>query len=165
MSQTQITVVGNVVDSPVRRRAGTGEVTKFRMAATDRYFDSAAGQWVDGDTFYVDVDAWSALGASVSSSVFKGDPVVVTGKIATSEYEVDGAKRSRPVVRAFAVGHDLGRGSAVFKRTPKAAEQPASGPEGGDTGEVDPTAYTTTEDGESVDTRTGELADSGAAPF
>jgi len=119
VSSNQITVVGNVVDSPVRRRAGSGEVTKFRLAATDRYYDSAAGQWVDGDTFYVDVDAWNALGASVSASVFKGDPVLVVGKIATSEYEVDGAKRSRPVIKAAAVGHDLSRGSAVFKRTPR----------------------------------------------
>ena len=157
MSQSQITVVGNVVDSPIRRRAGSGEVTKFRMAATDRYFDAAAGQWVDGDTFYVDVDAWNALGASISSCVVKGDPVVVTGKIATSEYEVDGAKRSRPVIKAAAVGHDLSRGSAVFKRTPRAVADTAQA--GDDPG------YTLTEDGRSVDTRTGELADAGAAPF
>lgn len=157
MSQSQITVVGNVVDSPVRRRAGSGEVTKFRMAATDRYFDSAAGQWVDGDTFYVDVDAWNALGASISSCVVKGDPVVVTGKIATSEYEVDGAKRSRPVIKAAAVGHDLSRGSAVFKRTPRTVVDTAPA--------VEDPGYVHTEDGETVDTRTGELADAAAAPF
>ena len=148
----QITVVGNVVDSPVRRRAGSGEVTKFRMAATDRYFDSAAGQWVDGDTFYVDIDAWNALGASVSTSVFKGDPVVVVGKIATSEYEVDGAKRSRPVIKAAVVGHDLSRGSAVFKRTPRTAvvEAPPA--------EVDaPLEDVTAED--------RDLATAGSAPF
>ncbi|SDO55619.1 single-strand DNA-binding protein [Klenkia soli] len=153
----QITVVGNVVDSPIRRRAGSGEVTKFRMAATDRYFDSAAGQWVDGDTFYVDVDAWNALGASVSASVFKGDPVVVVGKIATSEYEVDGAKRSRPVIKAAAVGHDLSRGSAVFKRTPRATADPVPA--------ADEPSHVVTEDGEQVDARTGELADAAAAPF
>ena len=148
----QITVVGNVVDSPVRRRAGSGEVTKFRMAATDRYFDSAAGQWVDGDTFYVDIDAWNALGASVSTSVFKGDPVVVVGKIATSEYEVDGAKRSRPVIKAAVVGHDLSRGSAVFKRTPRTAvvEAPPA--------EVDATL-------EDVTAEDRDLATAGSAPF
>lgn len=161
MSQSQITVVGNVVDSPVRRRAGSGEVTKFRMAATDRYFDAAAGQWVDGDTFYVDVDAWNALGASISSCVVKGDPVVVTGKIATSEYEVDGAKRSRPVIKAAAVGHDLSRGSAVFRRTPRAVEPAVDG----DPGETDPLAYTATADGGSADTREGDLAAAGQAPF
>ena len=47
MSQSQITVVGNVVDSPVRRRAGSGEVTKFRMAATIRasISPSAPSRW------------------------------------------------------------------------------------------------------------------------
>ncbi|SCX48769.1 single-strand DNA-binding protein [Klenkia marina] len=127
MSSNQITVVGNVVDSPVRRRAGSGEVTKFRMASTDRWFDSGSGQWVDGDTFYVDVDCWNTLGAHVSGCVVKGDPVVVVGRIATSEYEVDGAKRSRPVIRAAQVGHDLSRGSAVFKRTPRAVVAGAEG--------------------------------------
>ena len=156
MSQSQITVVGNVVDSPVRRRAGSGEVTKFRLAATDRYHDSATGQWVDGDTFYVDVDAWNALGASISASVFKGDPVVVTGRISTSEYEVDGAKRSRPVIKAAAVGHDLSRGSAVFKRTPRPAG--AGQPDqlgSADAGDGEPVR---TEDGALVDTSTGEVA-------
>ena len=161
MSQSQITVVGNVVDSPVRRRAGSGEVTKFRMAATDRYFDAAAGQWVDGDTFYVDVDAWNALGASISSCVVKGDPVVVTGKIATSEYEVDGAKRSRPVIKAAAVGHDLSRGSAVFRRTPRAVE-PA-----GTVTPARPTRWPTPppRTAASADTREGDLAAAGQAPF
>ncbi len=159
MSQSQITVVGNVVDSPVRRRAGSGEVTKFRMAATDRYFDAAAGQWVDGDTFYVDVDAWNALGASISSCVVKGDPVVVTGRIATSEYEVDGAKRSRPVIKAAAVGHDLSRGSAVFKRTPRTLGQTGTG----GPGDVDPLAYTDTADDAALDTREGDFTPAGQA--
>lgn len=128
MSSTQITVVGNVVDSPVRRRAGNGEVTKFRLASTDRRVDAATGQWVDGDTFYVDVDSWNVLGGHVSSCVVKGDPVVVVGRITTSEYEVEGAKRSRTVIKATTVGHDLSRGSAVFKRTPRpVAEVPAGG--------------------------------------
>jgi single-strand DNA-binding protein len=120
VSSNQITVIGNVVDSPVRRRAGSGEVTKFRVASTDRWFDTGSGQWVDGDTFYVDVDCWNALGGHVSAGVVKGDPVIVVGRISTSEYEVDGAKRSRPVIRAATVGHDLTRGSSTFVRTPRA---------------------------------------------
>jgi single-strand DNA-binding protein len=119
VSSNQITVIGNVVDSPVRRRAGSGEVTKFRVASTDRWFDTGSGQWVDGDTFYVDVDCWNALGGHVSAGVVKGDPVIVVGRISTSEYEVDGAKRSRPVIRAATVGHDLTRGSSTFVRTPR----------------------------------------------
>lgn len=130
MSSIPVTVIGNVVDSPVRRRAGNGEVTKFRLASTERRLDTGTGQWVDGDTFYVDVDAWNTLGGNVSAGVVKGDPVVVIGRISTSEYEVDGAKRSRTVIKASLVGHDLSRGSATFKRTPRtAAEVPAPGAE------------------------------------
>ncbi|MCO7220250.1 single-stranded DNA-binding protein [Klenkia sp. PcliD-1-E] len=128
MSSIPVTVIGNVVDSPVRRRAGNGEVTKFRLASTERRVDAATGQWVDGDTFYVDVDAWNTLGGNVSAGVVKGDPVVVIGRISTSEYEVDGAKRSRTVIKASLVGHDLSRGSATFKRTPRNPEVAAPGP-------------------------------------
>lgn len=165
MSQNQIHVIGNVVDAPVRRRAGTGEVTKFRLASTDRRLDAASGQWVDGDTFYVDVDSWNSLGASVSACVVKGDPVLVIGRISTSEYEVDGGRRSRPVIRASVVGHDLSRGSAVFKRTPRVAtgaeERTA---EDGSVSDDEQVPGTVTADGDPVDVRTGEVQ-TAAAPF
>ncbi|KQS66132.1 single-stranded DNA-binding protein [Modestobacter sp. Leaf380] len=156
MSQNTITLVGNVVDSPTRRRAGAGEVTKFRLAATERRLDGGSGEWVDGDTFYVDVDAWNGLGGSVSACVVKGDPVVVVGRITTSEYEVDGGRRSRPVVRAQVVGHDLSRGSAVFKRTARAAGSTDAVGEG--------TSDVVTEAGEPIDVATGEVQ-SQPAPF
>ena len=53
MSATKITVVGNVVNSPSRVRLQNGSVTNFRMAANERWFDSATQAFVDGASFSV----------------------------------------------------------------------------------------------------------------
>ncbi len=171
MNESPIVVTGNVADKPERKRAGTGEVTKFRMAATERRFDGATNQWSDGKTLWVDVDCWNELGANVSVSVLKGDPVVVKGHLWTSEWEVEGGKRSKPVITAQAVGHDLSRGRSSFTRTVRASPtspgvpDDASGLTATDgearSGPDDDTAYEHV-DGDRVDTTTGEAV---AAPF
>ena len=122
-----ITVVGNVVTSPERKRTQNGSVTKFRVAETDRRFDSAKQEWIDASTFFVDVECWGELGGNVSHSVSKGDPVVVLGNIRTDEWESEQGHRSRPQVRAHTVAPNLARGTADFRRTqrPAGAEQPA----------------------------------------
>lgn len=132
MSGTGITVIGNVVTSPDRRRTQNGSVTNFRVAATERRFDSTSQGWVDGSTFFVDVECWGELGGNVSHSVSKGDPVVVVGAIRTDAWESEQGKRSRPQIKAEAVAPNLARGVADFRRTPRSAaaapEEPADVP-------------------------------------
>jgi single-strand DNA-binding protein len=127
-----ITVVGNVVTSPDRKRTQNGSVTKFRVAATERRFDSAKQEWIDASTFFVDVECWGELGGNVSHSISKGDPVVVVGNIRTDEWESEQGRRSRPQVRAHAVAPNLARGIADFRKTHRAAgsEQPAPADDG-----------------------------------
>jgi single-stranded DNA-binding protein len=117
---TEITVIGNVVTSPSRNRTQNGSVTNFRMAATERRFDGAKQEWIDGATFFVDVEAWGELGGNVSHSVSKGDPVVVVGAIRTDQWESEQGRRSRPQIKAEAVAPNLARGVADFRRTPRA---------------------------------------------
>ncbi|MGY1702902.1 single-stranded DNA-binding protein [Geodermatophilus sp. SYSU D00766] len=121
MSATEITVTGNVVTAPSRVRTQNGSVTNFRVASTERRYDSTVQGFVDGATFFVDVECWNELGGNVSHSVSKGDPVVVVGTIRTREWDSDTGRRSRPVVRAAAVGPNLARGTAEFRRTQRAA--------------------------------------------
>jgi single stranded DNA-binding protein len=127
-------VIGNVVTAPSRNRTPTGSsVTNFRMAATERRFDSATQGWVDASTFFVDVECWGDLGGNVSHSVSKGDPVVVVGSIRTDEWESEQGHRSRPQIRAEAVGPNLARGVADFRkiqRTAAGPEQPSPADEG-----------------------------------
>jgi single-stranded DNA-binding protein len=121
VSATEITVIGNVVNSPSRKRTQSGSVTNFRVAATERRFDSATQDWVDGHSFFVEVECWGELGGNVSHSISKGDPVVVVGAIRTHEWDSEQGRRSRPQIKAEAVAPNLARGVADFRRTPRAA--------------------------------------------
>ncbi|RBY94671.1 single-stranded DNA-binding protein [Blastococcus sp. TBT05-19] len=129
MSATEITVIGNVVNAPTRNRTQNGSVTNFRMAATERRFDSATQDWIDGHSFFVDVECWGELGGNVSHSISKGDPVVVVGNIRTHEWESEQGRRSRPQIKAEAVAPNLARGVADFRRTPRSAPAIPDAPE------------------------------------
>lgn len=132
MNATEITVIGNVVTSPSRVRTQGGSVTNFRLASTERRYDSTTQGFVDGGTFFVDVECWGELGGNVSHSVSKGDPVVVRGTIRTDQWESDQGPRSRPRVKAEAVGPNLARGTADFRRTQRAAPAPTAEPPSAD---------------------------------
>jgi single stranded DNA-binding protein len=125
----KITVIGNVVNSPARNRTQNGSVTNFRIASTERRFDSATQAWIDGHTFFVDVECWGELGGNVSHSVSKGDPVVVVGTIRTHEWDSEQGRRSRSQIRAEAVAPNLARGVAEFRKTQRSAAAAAEGPE------------------------------------
>jgi single-strand DNA-binding protein len=135
-----VTVVGNVVDSPRRVRLENGSVTNFRMACTKRRFDRAKQEFVDGTTFWVDVECWGELGGNVSHSVSKGDPVVVRGEIGTREWESEHGRRTAPQIRAYVVGHNLARGVADFRKVQRPVPSAAAGPEpeGGEAGFAGP---------------------------
>jgi len=143
VNATEITVIGNVVNSPARNRTQNGSVTNFRVAATERRFDSAKQEWVDGPTFFVDVECWGELGGNVAHSISKGDPVVVVGAIRTHEWESDQGRRSRPQVRAEAVAPNLARGVADFRKTQRTAQS--------DSGESEAPAGTSTPSSDEIE--------------
>jgi single-strand DNA-binding protein len=116
MNDTQITLTGNVVDEPrMRVTKGGHSVTSFRLASTSRRKDEH-GQWSDTGTLWVTVTCWRVLGEHVFESVHKGDPVVVTGRYYAREYKIDDTLRTAYELEAQTVGHDLTRGSGVFRR-------------------------------------------------
>jgi single-strand DNA-binding protein len=139
MNDTLVTVIGNVVDSPRRVSLNNGAVTNFRMASTSRRFDPVRQEFVDGGTFWVDVECWNNLSSNVSASVSKGDPVIVRGALRTDSWETETGRRSTPRIRAFTVGPDLARGTAVFKRT-QSARPTVPGQDSGVVDEAQPTA-------------------------
>ena len=93
---------------------GNGTVSKFRLACTPRV--RTKGEWGDGNTTWIEVSCFRSLAEHVASSVRKGDPVVVIGKLRTNVWEQDGQTRERLVVEAETIGHDLNRGTAAFRR-------------------------------------------------
>ena len=117
MNDTMITIVGNVVDTPRRRRTKNGhDVTNFRIASTSRRFDREQEKFVDNSTLYVNVTCWRQFAVNVDESVKKGQPVVVYGRYYMREYKVEEQLRSSYELEAVAVGHDLARGTSQFTR-------------------------------------------------
>ena len=149
VSEPLITVVGNVAGPPRQRTTPAGvPVADFRIAATPRRQDRAAGTWSDGETMWFGVTAWRALGEHCATSLKKGDRVVVQGRLTTRVWETEGGeRRSSLEVEASSVGLELSRAAATSVRP---AQQPP---------EQDPWA-----DGGPVDAAAGLGAASGAGP-
>jgi single-strand DNA-binding protein len=115
---TEITVVGRVAPAPRRVRLDNGgSVTNFRLASTARRFDQARQEWVDGETFWSDVECWDEMGGNVARSLSKGDPVVVVGNLWTRSWESENGKGNTSQIKASAIGPNLARGWAEFTRS------------------------------------------------
>lgn len=120
----QITLSGNV-GTDVEYSYGDGwAYARFRLACTPRLIRN--GEWVDGDTTWLNVRAKNATATNVKESIRKGDPVIVTGKLRTHAWSnADGEKFDRLVVEATSLGHDLSRGTSVWTRNERADAEEA----------------------------------------
>lgn len=137
-----VTVVGWAASKP-REISGEGVAfTSFRLATTPRFFDNRQGTWADGQTEWLTVKVFRDVALNVAGSINKGDPLVVHGKLRTEEWQADSGPRSRLVLEASALGHDLTWGRAVFARTVHIAPATARAEGGGDRcdDDVDPWA-------------------------
>ncbi|MGI5398853.1 single-stranded DNA-binding protein [Streptomyces sp. CA-135486] len=120
MNDTMVTVVGNVATNVEYRETATGGVARFRFAVTPRRFDRQSGSWTDGHTSFYTVVAWRSLAMNLAGSVSVGEPLLVHGRLKVREEERDGQRRTSAEIDAVAVGHDLTRGTAAFRRVVKA---------------------------------------------
>lgn len=133
MSESQVTVAGNIIADPVQRvgsASGRPFVT-FRVAANHHRWDRERGEFVQSHTNYYEVVAFGALGQNVFESMQKGSPVLVSGRLRVQEWE-NGEKRGTSVqVTADHVGHDLRFGCSSFTKVnrPRIEETPAQNQE------------------------------------
>ncbi|ARF72589.1 single-stranded DNA-binding protein [Streptomyces sp. NPDC012600] len=116
MNETMVTLVGNAATAVEFRETATGGMARFRFAVTPRRRDRETQLWTDGPTSFYTVWAWRALAANLAGSVAIGEPLVVHGRLKVREEERDGGRRTFVDVEAVAVGHDLSRGTAAFRR-------------------------------------------------
>lgn len=130
MNEITVSVVGNVASDVVFRKVGNGtSLSSFRLASSTRYYDKGRREWADGSTTWFTVFCFRECAENVSSSLTKGDPVVVTGRLTAREWEKEGRRGTSLEIEAKHLGHDLSRGSTAFKRRVRAARAD-------DTGEV-----------------------------
>jgi single-strand DNA-binding protein len=113
-----ITLTGIVATVP--RHLVTGEglpITSFRLASTQRRYDRAKGEWVDGDTNWYTITTFRHLAAHSAASIVKGERVVVTGRLRIREWQNGDRTGTTIDIEADALGHDLAWGTSTFTRS------------------------------------------------
>ena len=119
---TQITVVGNLVDDPQLRYTPTGQaVASFRIASTPRFLDRATNEWKDGDALFLSCNVWRQAAENVAESLLRGMRVIVSGRLKQRSYETkEGEKRTVYEVEVDEVGPSLRYASAKVNRSSRA---------------------------------------------
>ncbi|MFD4639381.1 single-stranded DNA-binding protein [Lentzea sp. NPDC058436] len=125
-NSTLITCVGTVVSEITYKHGEDGKTYAFfRMSSTERRYNTGAADWEDGETLWMNVSCWRKLADSVKTTLSKGDPVIVQGKLRMRYYEKDDGKKLAVHVDAMHVGLDLSRVQSLGAATlvePRAAE-------------------------------------------
>ncbi|MEU7430957.1 single-stranded DNA-binding protein [Streptomyces sioyaensis] len=121
-----VTLVGNAATAVEHRQTTAGAtVARFRLAATSRRWDKALERWTDGETSFYTVRSWRGLADNVAASVAVGEPLIVQGRLRLREGEQSpergGQRWFSAEVDAVAIGHDLARGTAAFRRVVRTA--------------------------------------------
>jgi single-strand DNA-binding protein len=131
---TQITIVGNLVDDPQLRYTPTGNaVANFRVASTPRFRDQQSGEWKDGDSLFLTCNVWRQPAENVAESLQRGMRVIVSGRLRQRSYETrEGEKRTVYEIEVDEVGPSLRNASAKVTRSARSGGQ--GGGYGGDRG-------------------------------
>ena len=87
MGYQRLMFLGNVTNDPEIRQVGENDVSKFAVAVNG-YKDAVE---------FFDCEWWNPNGAI--AYVMKGTPVFVEGEIQTQQWEKDGQKKSKQVVK------------------------------------------------------------------
>jgi single-strand DNA-binding protein len=120
MNETYATMVGRLTTDVSLRTTPSGDrVCGFRMVSTERRFSRENQEWADGEQLWVDVTCWRKLAENASTSLFKGDNVVITGRLYQRRYEVNGDARWALELEAKALGPNLAMHPAMITRPPK----------------------------------------------
>jgi single-strand DNA-binding protein len=140
--ETNITVVGNLVDDPELRFTPSGAaVANFRIASTPRTFDRQTNEWKDGDTLFLSCAVWRQAAENVAESLQRGMRVIVQGRLKSRQYETrEGEKRTVFEIDVEEVGPSLKTATAKVTRAARSGGQGGFGgaPQGGGFGGQQP---------------------------
>jgi single-strand DNA-binding protein len=130
---TQITIVGNIVDDPSLRFTPNGQaVAKFRIASTSRFLDRQSNEWKDGESLFLSCNVWRQAAENVAESLQRGMRVIVQGRLKQRSYETrEGEKRTVYEIEVDDCGPSLKNATAKVNKTQR---QGGGGGFGGDQG-------------------------------
>ncbi|MEV6546403.1 single-stranded DNA-binding protein [Streptomyces sp. NPDC051665] len=123
--ETQITIVGNLVDDVELRFTPAGAaVAKFRIASTPRVFDKQSNEWRDGDALFLTCSVWRQAAENVAESLQRGVRVIVQGRLKQRSYEDrEQVKRTVYEIDVDEVGPTLARATAKVLKNPSGGGQ------------------------------------------
>ncbi|NUT49585.1 MAG: single-stranded DNA-binding protein [Saccharothrix sp.] len=122
-NESRVTICGNVASPVSHSTVGTGfSRAKFRLFTAERVWDQEQRTWEDGARMFVSVSCWRMLADNAQTSLNKGDPVVVTGRLTIKEKELDGVVRPFVEIEATAIGPNLALCTATPQRTKYVAD-------------------------------------------
>jgi single-strand DNA-binding protein len=121
---TQITIVGNLVNDPELRFTSSGQpVASFRVASTPRVMDRTTNEWKDGDSLFLTCNVWRQMAENVAESLQRGMRVIVSGRLRQRNYETQaGEKRTVYEVEVDDIGPSLLRASAKVTRAQRSGD-------------------------------------------
>jgi single-strand DNA-binding protein len=130
---TNITIIGNLVNDPELRYTPTGQaVATFRVASTPRFMDRTTNEWKDGESLFLSCNVWRQAAENVAESLQRGMRVIVSGRLKQRSYETrEGEKRTVYEIEVDEVGPSLRNASAKVTRS---ARSGAGGGYGGQSG-------------------------------
>lgn len=98
-----------VADVELRFAPNGKAVCNFRVASNSRRKNQQTGEWENGDSTFLTVNAWEGLAENVASTFQKGSKVNVKGFLKQREYEKDGQKRTVFEVEALDIAVPVSR--------------------------------------------------------
>ncbi|GAA1457037.1 single-stranded DNA-binding protein [Nocardiopsis exhalans] len=131
--ETQITLVGNLVDDPELRFTPSGAaVANFRVASTPRTFDKQSGEWKDGESMFLSCTVWRQYAENVAESLQRGMRVIVQGRLKQRSFETrEGEKRTVYEIDVEEVGPALRSATAKVTKTQRQGGGGFGGNQGG----------------------------------
>ncbi|MBO0847345.1 MAG: single-stranded DNA-binding protein [Nocardioides sp.] len=162
---TQITIVGNLVDDPELRFTPSGAaVANFRIASTPRTYDRQTNEWKDGEALFLSCSVWRQAAENVAESLQKGMRVIVQGNLRSRQYETrEGEKRTVFEIQVDEVGPSLRYATAKVTRTQRSGAS-YSGGQGGQAGPSDNDPWASPAQSQGAPAGGGASKDPWAAP-
>ena len=136
---TQVTIVGNLTDSPELRFTAQGKAVAGFTVAESKRVKQSDGTWGDGPATFWRCSIWDSQAENLAESLERGQRVIVVGEMAQRSFESkSGEKRLVFEVTASEVGPSLRWATAKPQKTsssaPKAKPQPKDDPWTSDAG-------------------------------
>lgn len=134
MTETMITVVGNLTAAPELRFTASGHaVANFTIASTPRQFDKQAGEWKDLEALFQRCQVWFQQAENVTETLGKGTRVVAYGRLRSRTFQNNqGQNRTVTEVHVDEIGPALRYATAAVSKAGRS--QPAPEATGGDFG-------------------------------